>query len=347
MQLGRSCRLVQEAYIDCVKRLQAIATLHTLVQRRLMPPSVAPLAHSTLSAPTLSLSTDGPATRNNMTRFPLLEAVAFHVAEMRSYACARSRPLKTLHPRDGFEGHHSESNRARDRCARTWRKLGRTRADESERRNSATRGCAIFLRLASFLAGPSLLAFPSTLRSSRTDLPYQLSSLINLPWPGSPGPLPDERCVAIIRSFSASQLSSLAPFSSAGTVSPSPPPATTPCIPSAPFPSTVSAAVSATLARNAVSSSGCPPFRLPQRAKLAPRRGIELLDAIRRSLRMRVSPHERVVLAVPQEARRQRVHEPRVGPVRRARLRRRNLLCALALLLRAHYPHSFVRCLIS
>ena len=62
---------------------------------------------------------------------------------------------------------------------------------------------------------------------------------------------------------------------------------------------------------------------------------------------MGLSPHERVVLAVPQEARRQRVHEPRVGPVRRARLRRRNLLCALALLFRAHYPHSFVRCLIS
>jgi hypothetical protein len=206
-----------------------------------------------------------------MTRFPLLEAVAFHGAEMRSYACARSRPLKTLHPRDGVEGHQSKSIRARDRCARARRKLGHKRADESERRNSATRGCAIFLRLASFLAGPSLLAFPSTLRSSRTDLPYQLSSLINLPWPGPPGPLPDERCVAIIRSFSASQLSSLAPSNSVGTVSPSGPLAILPCIPSAPFPSTVSAAVSATLARNAVSSSGCPPFRLHWRTNSTPR----------------------------------------------------------------------------
>jgi hypothetical protein len=50
-----------------VSLLYESAATSKLHSERLMPASVAPLAHSTLSAPTLSLSTDGPATRNNIT----------------------------------------------------------------------------------------------------------------------------------------------------------------------------------------------------------------------------------------------------------------------------------------
>ena len=233
--------------------------------------SVAPLLHSRLSTPLQPLH-GRSETWHDHGASPVPRVVA--VMEQNASLCVHAKQtadVETLHPRDGFEGHQSQAIRARDWGARTRQKLGHKRADKSERRNSATRGRAIFLRLASFLAGPSLLTHSSVdPRSSRTDLPYQ-SPLITLPWPGPPGPLPVERCVAIIRSFSASRLSSLAPSSSPGTVSPSPPPAITPPTPSAPPPSTVSVAESATPGRNAVSSSDVPP-RLPWRTKSSPRR---------------------------------------------------------------------------